>query len=46
VGVRATSVMLDEPPPFSFVADRPFAYIIMDNASHTPVFMGKLEKPE
>ena len=43
VGIRMTSIQLDE---FSFVADRPFAYIIMDNASHTPVFMGKLEKPE
>jgi serpin B len=46
VGIRATSLIIDEPPPFKFVADRPFAYIIMDNASFTPIFLGKLEKPE
>ena len=43
VGIRMTSALIGD--PFSFTADRPFAYIIMDNASGTPVFMGKLEKP-
>jgi len=43
-GIRTTGMQIA--PPFSFVADRPFAYIIMDNASSTPLFIGKLESPE
>jgi serpin B len=44
--VEETAILMDPPEPFSFIADRPFAYIIMDNASSVPIFMGKLEKPE
>jgi serpin B len=44
IGVVKTSMPLT--PPFSFVADRPFAYCIVDNATQMPLFIGKLEKPE
>jgi serpin B len=46
VPITRTALVLDPPEPFTFIADRPFAYIIMDNAASVPLFMGKLEKPE
>ncbi|MBI5844134.1 MAG: serpin family protein [Deltaproteobacteria bacterium] len=37
---------LEEPPkPIQFIADHPFAYLIMDSASGTVLFMGRVENP-
>lgn len=41
-----TSVKPEEPPGFSFVADRPFFYAIRDNGTASLLFMGTLMEPE
>ena len=46
VEVGVTSVRPEEPPRFSFVADRPFFYAIHDNETSSVLFMGTLVEPE
>lgn len=43
VVVRATSVRLDAPQPLIF--DRPFAFMIVDDASGAVLFMGTVKDP-
>ena len=41
--VGQTSIHL--PPPISFIADRPFIFLIRDNTTGAVLFMGKLANP-
>jgi serpin B len=34
-----------EPPPLVFRADRPFLFAILENATRTVLFLGRLETP-
>ncbi len=43
VGVGVTSV--NPNPPFSFVADRPFFFVIRDDATGSVLFMGAVYEP-
>jgi len=45
VEIGVTSVMPEEPRRFSFVADRPFFYAILDKETASVLFMGTLVKP-
>jgi serpin B len=41
IGIRSVPI----PPPISFTANRPFIFLIRDNATGTVLFMGKLVNP-
>jgi serpin B len=44
VGAAPASAM--PPPPFNFVADRPFFYAIVDHQTGMPLFMGTVVAPQ
>jgi serpin B len=44
VGVTVTSAQI-EPEPFEFTADRPFFFVIQDDETEVPLFMGTLQNP-
>lgn len=43
--VAPTSARLNPPPPPQFIADRPFAYFIVNNATNTILFLGVCGDP-
>lgn len=40
IGITAVA-----PPPFQFVADHPFMFVILDNETGTPLFIGRYAEP-
>ena len=42
---RATDLVSPEPPPVVFRADRLFLFAILENSTHTVLFLGRLETP-
>jgi serpin B len=45
VGVAVTSVQVDPPKPFTFIADRPFLMTIRDRQTGAILFMGAVMEP-
>jgi len=40
-----TSVIVNTPPPFQMIVDRPFLFVIEDQQAGTVLFMGMVFKP-
>lgn len=43
IGISETAALVDEEEPVVITCDRPFMFLIIDNDSATPVFIGTLE---
>jgi serpin B len=41
----AVLMMRNDPPPFSFTANRPFLFFIRDNSTSSPLFQGRVVRP-
>ncbi len=45
IGCNNCQAVFIPPPPIPFVADHPFIFMIVDNASNTVLFMGRVNDP-
>src|SRR5262249_61053124 len=46
IGMRGTAAPVIKPPkPFEFIADRPFCFWIIDNATFSVLFIGRVSNP-
>ena len=45
VAIRAMSLTLPSKPPITMIVDRPFLFAIVDTATGTPLFLGKVANP-
>ncbi|MDH4155948.1 MAG: carboxypeptidase regulatory-like domain-containing protein [candidate division Zixibacteria bacterium] len=46
VGMALADAVMDTPPPFEMIVDRPFFCAIVDNKSGLPLFMGSIVDPQ
>lgn len=45
IGMRATSIAIEEKPPFNLIINRPFFLVIRDEQSGTLLFTGSINQP-
>jgi len=43
--ITLTSALINPTPPFEFIADHPFMFVILDNETKTTLFMGRYAAP-
>jgi serine protease inhibitor len=43
--ITLTSALINPTPPFEFIADHPFMFVILDNETKTTLFMGRYAEP-
>ena len=43
--ITLTSALINPTPPFEFIADHPFMFVILDNETKTTLFMGRYVEP-
>ncbi len=45
VGISTTMIVAYQPPPIPFIVDHPFIFMIIENATNTILFMGRVNDP-
>jgi len=45
IQIALLSAQINPTPPFEFIADHPFMFVILDNETKTTLFMGRYAEP-